>query len=1285
MSVSGYYEKLHVFNAMPAPAQNTPVYTPISEDFEKLVFDGEEKELNLDSLEGQLEMIEKAADLQQVQSIINSPQATSKLRSLAGPTEVGSDLEVLIKLLEKSPEKVRLPILEKFVAQHFARIHASLALLPLCKIEDRYSSKYEAISKKFRLEKLLGFSLPLSLKEPIQAIVSRENSTHCSALLYPGHGPLSKIFWIPPGRDTKVLAVSIAEEIDGYDFRYGGLRLWIHQPRGPAEKAADLLIKQLQEFQSGRRGFVFSSHGEKSTVPAQNYKEMMVYIIRALKEDRAELDAKNSNRIDEAKLKETEEAVARGSSWKSEPMYVIEWAAQSLERLEAEVISSQTEEEIFRVMKKFREIWSKVPSNMDICVATCIDARVLSTDYHQKPVKVRGIPPGLARLAAELGVDGDFSKDRLLAPLSELVRRAKYFPQEVEVLVDKAATLLFKFFEHPDKPLAREFLRTLSTIPMRDLVFDHGPRSFVSKVEDYLGVSRASLEMIGDPRKWSMEGIGFATQYASLFDGNIGVYDPEASYTLLQQLKEYIDKAIKDGEKVPSWGLQVAKNIDSFCKWDRSMPSADVSVSDIKRNASTRLLFPASELFERFDAFTSGLEDSSLSRIDYLENLFFRLSDLKKGIEKWVFENPSTKKLGIEGQAHEAMRCIENIENGIAEEAIQLETPPSKKIICLLSSIAKGRGIVDQEYDDISSFRLALEQAKENRFLGYKELRAQILNSQLFMDRLEVQGMSVDAALMAIQGGFSTGLYGVLDKLFFPQEGSLISGYPTKVCDIIGKVRFLESDMSPAKPGEILVVKNAFPEVHLYKNASAVICEAGGVFCHAAITFKELGIPALLGCPLEALQQFHGKHVHVNFSKKPSVTLLEPEMVKVFEQHTSLSERSLQAIESLPHGIQEVVEEQLFRKAFENNEIQSIVPFLQRPLAQKFIAEEEKALKKCIKRLYQTKNQLEGVYLLDLIGKKTKLLRKVVNTPKYDETLTAVRSEFGLRFADVHSRLEKGGKAENLESVEKMIDGVSFPSRTLSIPAFTVFQAENVVWSKNPQLREKIEEILDSKRSIQEKSSSISELLSCLDMDESILKVNIDGDCIVRSSARIEDQQESAAAGIFSSVVVKDGKTIGSAFLEVLASTFSEKALSFYESKKILDKRAIFDMQLIVQKYISDGKFSGVAFSVGDEKNWDIAGMQLVNGLGGGVDGTTTPAYILINTKDNTLSDLRKTKENPLPVDVRTAKEIAAMMKQLEAYFRIPVEIEFVGNDTELFIVQLRPLVNLTHKRCEEK
>jgi hypothetical protein len=95
--------------------------------------------------------------------------------------------------------------------------------------------------------------------------------------------------------------------------------------------------------------------------------------------------------------------------------------------------------------------------------------------------------------------------------------------------------------------------------------------------------------------------------------------------------------------------------------------------------------------------------------------------------------------------------------------------------------------------------------------------------------------------------------------------------------------------------------------------------------------------------------------------------------------------------------------------------------------------------------------------------------------------------------------------------------------------------------------------------------------------------------------------------------------------------------------------------------------------------------MQLVNGLGGGVDGTTTPAYILINTKDNTLSDLRKTKENPLPVDVRTAKEIAAMMKQLEAYFRIPVEIEFVGNDTELFIVQLRPLVNLTHKRCEEK
>jgi hypothetical protein len=159
------------------------------------------------------------------------------------------------------------------------------------------------------------------------------------------------------------------------------------------------------------------------------------------------------------------------------------------------------------------------------------------------------------------------------------------------------------------------------------------------------------------------------------------------------------------------------------------------------------------------------------------------------------------------------------------------------------------------------------------------------------------------------------------------------------------------------------------------------------------------------------------------------------------------------------------------------------------------------------------------------------------------------------------------------------------------------------------------------------------------------------------------------------STTSRSGKTtLTPTIRKVLASGFSEKALSYCNGPI----EQLFEMQFILQDYIADATFSGVAFSVKDESQWHIASLQVVEGVGGGVDGMQTPSYLSVDTREDLCIKIDSQK---LPCQVGTAKAVAKLVKDLENYFGTPVEIEFAGRGDQIFLLQVRAITRFSRAR----
>ncbi|KHK01197.1 PEP/pyruvate-binding domain-containing protein [Desulfovibrio sp. TomC] len=159
-------------------------------------------------------------------------------------------------------------------------------------------------------------------------------------------------------------------------------------------------------------------------------------------------------------------------------------------------------------------------------------------------------------------------------------------------------------------------------------------------------------------------------------------------------------------------------------------------------------------------------------------------------------------------------------------------------------SVAYGNCIMDTEFCIDESDRLWFVQARpETRWNDELELHPHTI----FMRRMEVEKRAVATAEVILEGnGASRG-----------------AGQ--------GMVRFLRSalELNKIQKGDVLAAERTDPDmVPGMRVASAILADAGGDTSHAAITSRELGIPAIIGIQrAETLRALDGQYVTVDGSR----------------------------------------------------------------------------------------------------------------------------------------------------------------------------------------------------------------------------------------------------------------------------------------------------------------------------------------------------------------------------------------------------------------------------------
>lgn len=178
------------------------------------------------------------------------------------------------------------------------------------------------------------------------------------------------------------------------------------------------------------------------------------------------------------------------------------------------------------------------------------------------------------------------------------------------------------------------------------------------------------------------------------------------------------------------------------------------------------------------------------------------------------------------------------------------------------------------------------------------------------------------------------------------------------------------------------------------------------------------------------------------------------------------------------------------------------------------------------------------------------------------------------------------------------------------------------------------------------------------------------GKVAVRSSASAEDSEAASYAGqqeTYLNVVGEDA--VRKAVIDCWASFFSERAL-FYRGQKgsLEDLR----MAVVVQKMVDADK-AGVAFSIHPvTRRKDRMLIEAVHGLGEQVvSGEVTPDHYVVDRRG------REKKSDTPHGGVLEADELArlaALAVDLEAHYGKPQDIEWAIHNSEIFLLQSRPV-----------
>lgn len=1264
------------------------------------------------------------------QHIFSSPVIKARLKTLNSEYGALSEqLKLLINFLQERASLLKSPFVEVFIASQLVRLQTSLDIKSLCKkqvifchdIFLDYSDDDEY--KKKLMQLIYSFSLPLSVKDPLKIIlnhVKQRNANYKTeipstrAALSSSNEKLNCPTYYA-SRNDKIFAVSVASQIDGYEHKSEGLRAWIHcPPRGKGNRAPDLIIKDIEEFRTGKRNFIFEC--SQTPVPLENYKEVMLYIICSLKQDRAIYYQNHPGYIEDDLYQQCAAKLDKGEAISLEihDCYSFEWAARKLIELEEKIRTAKTDKEMSICLSEFRNYYYRLANfNIDLTVCSCIDARVFSLEWNYKPVIYHGVPPLLIELAQRVGIWANNSKENVTSLIGNLVSKINFHPQKIQNSLNELSDIYSRLIENPkDKMLMEQFLSLWALIPFKKAFFkssygeDKLSSSFkqiLTALESHVGVSEERFNHLQEIKS---QGSRILSLFPSPLDKRINqmdkeysnlfyspIFDPQSTLVALRSLKKDIDTIkIEHAQEILKRGHWIQKfsaNLNSLLQESPQdfFEVPRVNFKEVADRVKRCILFPIPGLKEKMDAFIKVLSDKHSTPMLHLEQVLDCLLDLKMYLTREAIHFPNLSYGSIDAIVY-ALHVLEKFEIDILEEAMEQKEHSSVEVLRFISRIAIASGILEEEIVDLSLLEKKLEEVKKKRLKGYQGQRCFIANNSSLLDLLYKSNCTIDEAIQVIQGGLNTGFFALLDKFLFNKNSiqstlSNLSGRATKFVNVLGKLRFIPNgeEVAAAKEGEILVIENASSEVHQYANASAIISHQGGIFSHAAITFSDLNIPSLLGCDTQLLKAYDGQLVYLQLSHSSSLTPMSNELVGILEKMQQLTLETAAIISSLSGGIKQIVSSQFYRAVFNRLSPKEIFPFLIYPEAQVHFKNEIKAIQMLEQQLWSSENLLERGYLIDKIEKKRNRLWEIAKDrdSQIAEEVVQEQMNFQRRISPLvfqrNAFPKNSGKKENLDGLQQILPHLSLPSLQLNIPPYQSFTAQELIWSIYPDAKKQIEAILHSSLKIADKSHQIRQIILQLPLDQAELlkRITVEGQLIVRSSARLEDQTNQAAAGIFESVVIKDQSELSQAFLQVLASAFSEKALAFFKEEEITNG-ALFDMIWIVQHYVTESQYSGVAFSIANEKEWEIAAMQLVKGSGGGVEGKEIPAQIFVDTRYQIFTDLHLKKGEQLPCSVEILKEIAFLMKQLETHFKAPVEIEFVVKDHQLSLVQLRPI-----------
>ncbi|NNE72235.1 MAG: hypothetical protein HKN26_01065 [Acidimicrobiales bacterium] len=187
-------------------------------------------------------------------------------------------------------------------------------------------------------------------------------------------------------------------------------------------------------------------------------------------------------------------------------------------------------------------------------------------------------------------------------------------------------------------------------------------------------------------------------------------------------------------------------------------------------------------------------------------------------------------------------------------------------------------------------------------------------------------------------------------------------------------------------------------------------------------------------------------------------------------------------------------------------------------------------------------------------------------------------------------------------------------------------------------------------------------------------RVGEGGPVAVRSSATVEDMSGSSFAGQYQSLLDIDSsdtdKVLG-AVQQVWASLW-HAAPTAYRTAFGIDNAEVA-MAVVVMAMIP-AETAGVIFTV-DPGGTDGARVEAVEGLGESlVSGERTPSAWVVRRPDSPDESTAPDALDAMPTAARTALDMALAV---EESFEVPQDIEWAAADSEVYVVQARPITVL--------